>query len=131
MLGVGPAGYAIYYMTYFPREAMATHNNYIDVFAQTGVIGFIFFAWMLGAVGIQLWRSMIATQGQGDFNEAFSFAVFGGFVAVLCSMMLGDWIFPFIYTQTLLGFDYAVYSWVILGAGIALWNHQKSQTVIK
>jgi hypothetical protein len=28
--------------------------------------------------------------------------------------------FPFVYTQTIAGFDYAVYSWVLLGAMVAL-----------
>jgi hypothetical protein len=35
-------------------------------------------------------------------------------------MGLGDWMFPFVYTQTIAGFDYAVYSWVLLGAMVAL-----------
>ena len=39
LFGTGPAGYAAYYMTYIPYSAMATHNNYIDILAQTGVIG--------------------------------------------------------------------------------------------
>jgi hypothetical protein len=37
-------------------------------------------------------------------------------------MALGDWLFPFVYTQTIAGFDYAVYSWVFLGATVALSN---------
>jgi hypothetical protein len=45
LFGTGPAGYAAYYMSYFPSQAMATHSNYIDIVAQTGVVGFILNAW--------------------------------------------------------------------------------------
>ncbi len=37
-------------------------------------------------------------------------------------MGLGDWLFPFVYTQTIAGFDYAVYSWVLLGGIVTLSN---------
>src|SRR5690606_26296020 len=31
LFGTGPAGYAVYYMTYNPGDARSTHNNYFDV----------------------------------------------------------------------------------------------------
>ncbi|NJN94932.1 MAG: hypothetical protein HC875_12935 [Anaerolineales bacterium] len=37
LFGTGPAGYAAYYMSYFPADGMATHSNYIDIVAQTGI----------------------------------------------------------------------------------------------
>jgi O-antigen ligase len=120
LFGVGPAGYALYYMTYFPSNAMATHSNYIDVLSQTGVVGFLFFIVLLAGLGVELWRSFLRHRGAGDLSEAFSAAVFGGYLSVLLAMALGDWILPFVYTQTIAGFNYALYSWVMLGAGLGL-----------
>ncbi|MCX7856162.1 MAG: O-antigen ligase family protein, partial [Anaerolineae bacterium] len=39
LFGTGPAGYAVYYVSYFPNEAMATHSNYIDILSQLGIVG--------------------------------------------------------------------------------------------
>jgi len=127
LLGTGPVGYAAYYMTYFPDEAMATHSNYIDVLSQTGILGSLFFLWFFVALGIYLWRLQYRVKGRGDFVEAFSQAAFGGYLGTVVAMGMGDWILPFVYTQTIAGFDYALYSWVILGAGIALSNHLQPQ----
>ena len=35
-------------------------------------------------------------------------------------MMLGDWVLPFAYNQTIAGYKYTVYSWIFLGTLIAL-----------
>jgi hypothetical protein len=35
-------------------------------------------------------------------------------------MAFGDWMLPFAYTQTIAGFDYTVYSWLFIGALLAL-----------
>jgi hypothetical protein len=118
LFGTGPAGYASYYMSYFPTEAMATHNNYIDIVAQTGIIGTVFVLWFF-AVQVrgnnQLRRQL---QGRGDFAQSFSVAVLGGTAGCLVAMALGDWLIPFAYTQGIVGFDLAVFSWLFMGS---LW----------
>ena len=115
LFGTGPAGYAVYYMAYFPTEAMATHSNYIDLLAQTGLIGTVFCLWFFGALtwtGYTLSRWL---KGRSDFSEAWVCGSLAGCVGCVLAMGLGDWMFPFVYTQTIAGFDYAVYSWVLLG----------------
>jgi O-antigen ligase len=124
--GVGPAGYAAYYMTYFPDEAMATHNTYLDILSQTGVVGFVLFISFFISLGVILWRLWQKTRGRGGFIEAFSVAVFGGYFGTIVAMVLGDWIVPFVYTQTIAGFDYASYTWVMLGAAVALYQSKIS-----
>jgi hypothetical protein len=122
LFGVGPAGYAVYYMTYFPMEAMASHSTYIDILSQTGIVGISFFLWFFVALciaGMKLWRR---TKGRSDFVEAFSVAAMGGYVGTILAMALGDWLVPFVYTQTIAGFDYAVYTWVLLGAALSLYH---------
>jgi O-antigen ligase len=120
LFGTGPAGYAAYYMSYFPGEAMATHSNYIDILSQTGVVGLFFCLWLLGALGWTGYKLHRQLRGQADFSEGLANATLAGWVGCAVAMGLGDWLFPFVYTQTIAGFDYAVYSWIFLGAMVAL-----------
>lgn len=122
VFGTGPAGYAAYYMSYFPAEAMATHSNYIDVLAQNGIFGLFFCLWFFGALVWTGYRVRRRVRGLADFSEGFANATLAGCVGVIVAMGLGDWMFPFVYTQTIAGFDYAVYSWVLLGGMVALSN---------
>lgn len=120
LFGVGPAGYAVYYMTYFPMEAMASHSTYIDVLSQTGIVGFFFLLWFFLSLLKTGWKLRQRVEGRFDFAEAFVMAAIGGYVGTILAMGLGDWIIPFVYTQTIAGFDYAVYTWVLLGAALSL-----------
>lgn len=122
LFGVGPAGYAAYYMSYFPLEAMATHSTYIDILSQTGVVGLAFFLWLFAALLTSNWRLVNGLRGHGDFEESYAVATLGICASVIVSMALGDWIVPFVYTQTIAGFDYAVYSWVLLGGMMSLFH---------
>lgn len=120
LFGTGPAGYAVYYMSYFPTDAMATHSNYIDMLSQNGLAGFLpmlaFFAGMAW-IGYRLTRRL---RGRGDFVEGLANAGFAGTLGCIVAMAFGDWLFPFAYTQTIEGFDYAVYSFLFMGATLVL-----------
>ena len=115
LFGTGPAGYASYYMSYFPAEAMASHSNYIDIVAQTGIVGAFFVLWFFGA---QVWGGYgmcRELRGRGDFAESVVVAILAGSVGCVIAMALGDWIFPFAYTQGIVGFDLSMFSWFFLG----------------
>jgi len=120
LFGVGPAGYAAYYMSYFPAEAMATHSNYLDVLSQAGVVGLLAFLGFFLALALIAWDLLGRTRGRFDFTQAFSVGASAGLLGVIVATGLGDWLLPFVYTQTIAGFDYAVYSWVLLGAMVSL-----------
>ena len=122
LFGTGPAGYAVYYMSYFPREAMATHSNYIDILAQTGIVGLFFCVWFFGALGWAGGKLYLRLKGRNDFGEGFAGGALAGWVGCVVAMGLGDWLIPFVYTQTIAGFDYAVYNWILLGGIVALGN---------
>ncbi|MBE2239219.1 MAG: O-antigen ligase family protein [Caldilineaceae bacterium] len=120
LFGVGPAGYAPYYMTYHPEEARSTHNNYFDLLAQTGIIGFVTF-WSLLLSLIKIGQKTLRRYaGQRNFEEVFAVATLSGIVGMLVAMMLGDWVLPFAYNETISGFDNAVLTWVLLGGMVAL-----------
>jgi hypothetical protein len=99
---------------------MATHSNYIDILSQTGVVGLFFCLWFLGALAWMGYQLHLRLRGHADFSEGLASATLAGCIGCVVSMALGDWMFPFVYTQTIAGFDYAVYSWVLLGAMVAL-----------
>jgi hypothetical protein len=120
LFGVGPAGYAAYYMSYFPGEAMATHSNYLDVLSQTGVVGLLALLGFFLALALTAWELLGRTKGRFDFTQAFGVGASAALLGVVVATGLGDWLLPFVYTQTIAGFDYAVYSWVLLGAMASL-----------
>jgi O-antigen ligase len=122
LFGTGPGGYAAYYMSYYPSEAMATHNNFIDILAETGLVGMAFWLWFLGALIWQAVRVVRRLRGRGDFYEGLANAILAGIVGCIVIGFFGDWLIPFAYTQTIAGFDYAVYSWIFMGAIVAIDN---------
>lgn len=120
LLGMGPAGYAPYNMYYHAIDARSTHNNYFDVLAQNGIIGFISFVALMATIVMICVRNVRATRHQNDFEAAISVATLGGAIGALVAMMLGDWVLPFAYNQTITGFDNAAYTWTLLGCAAAL-----------
>jgi len=118
LFGTGPAGYASYYMSYFPTEGMATHSNYIDILAQTGVVGTFFLLWFFGAQAWGGYRLCLELRGRGDFAESLAVAILAGTAGCVIAMALGDWLLPFAYTQGIIGFDLAMFNWLFMGS---LW----------
>lgn len=120
LFGMGPAGYAIYNMTYHREDARSTHNNYFDILAQTGVIGFMIFIWLMVRLAQVGHRSVQRHTGRRDFEEVYAAATVSGVAGMAVGMMLGDWVLPFAYNETIAGFDNAVLTWVMLGGMVAL-----------
>lgn len=120
LLGTGPAGYAVYFQSLYAGSpfSMSTHNNYLDVLAETGIIGAIVFAWFLVTLLVLGWRAR-RRWGAG-FHGAFAQSAFAGLIGVIVAMSQGDWFIPFVYNQTIAGFRYTVHSWVFLGFLMAL-----------
>jgi len=131
LFGTGPAGYASYYMSYFPDEGMATHSNYIDIVAQTGIVGTAFILWFFGAQAWNSYKLRRALQGRSDFAESLSVAVLAGTAGCVIAMALGDWLLPFVYTQGIPGFDLAVYNWMFMGSLWALGYSLQAQATTR
>ncbi|WP_026369861.1 O-antigen ligase family protein [Kallotenue papyrolyticum] len=113
LLGTGPAGYALYYMTYHPQEARSTHNNYLDIVAQTGLIGAFCWLWIVIAA-FREGRAVLKHAPPGALRT-LGIAACGGLIAASAAMMLGDWVIPFAYNQGIEGFRYTIFSWIFLG----------------
>jgi O-antigen ligase len=95
-----------------------SHNNYVDIIAQTGIIGLACFFWF----AFEVWRVGwgIREKVPDGFAKAYVIGALGGLVATLVSGMLGDWILPFVYNVGLQGFRSSLIGWLFLGGLIAL-----------
>jgi len=121
ILGVGPANY--YFLTpLFPILGYSvqfnSHNNYIDLLAQTGIIGLGLFIWLMAEIillGLRMRKNM-----SSGFDLAFVYGVIGGMAGTLVSGMLGDWVIPFVYNVGFAGFRSSLIGWFFMGGLLAL-----------
>jgi O-antigen ligase len=117
-------GFANYYWItpLFPIRGFSvkfnSHNQYIDILAQIGVIGlacFLWFFWETGRLGLQL-RERVPE----GFPRAYVYGVLGGLAGTLVAAFLVDWVLPFIYNIGFAGFRASVVAWLFLGGLVSL-----------
>ena len=117
-------GFANYYWftPLFPIRGYAisfnSHNNYLDILAQTGWVGLACFVLFLGALGLLAWR--LRTRAPAGFAQAYVYGALGGLAGMAVAAMLGDWMLPFFYNIGLNGFRSSVIGWVFLGGLVSL-----------
>src|SRR5574338_1691298 len=90
-----------------------SHNNYVDIIAQTGIIGlffFLLFFWKMGWIGLGLLKRV-----PEGFEKAYVYGALGGIAGTLVSAMLGDWVIPFVYNVGFTGFRASLMGWMFLG----------------
>jgi len=121
ILGLGPANY-YWYTPLFPIRGYAvnfnSHNQYIDLIAQTGVLGLLAFAWLLFCIGKVGWQ--LRNKVDVGFEKAYVYGALGGWVAVVAAAGFGDWILPFVYNVGLDGVRASILPWVFFGGLVAL-----------
>jgi hypothetical protein len=121
IIGLGPANYYWYTPLYSIlgwSVQFNSHNNYVDLVAQTGLVGlacFFWFAWEIGRLG---WR--LRERVPAGFARAYVYGALGGLVGTLVAGMLGDWFLPFIYNIGLAGFRASLLGWMFLGGLVAI-----------
>jgi len=121
LLGLGPANY--YHVTpLFPIRGYAvhfsSHNTYVDLLAQTGLLGLLCFGWFAWAVGRRVWQ--LSTRARTGFARAYVIGASAGLVGTLAAAGLGDWLLPFVYNVTLEGLRTSLPAWLFLGGLLAL-----------
>lgn len=125
MFGTGPAGYALYYMTYYKEDARSTHNNYLDIMAQFGFIGMITWLWLAFTAVVEGVRTIY--RAPPGFLKTLAIIATSGWIGAQASMFFGDWILPFAYNQGVGGYKYTVYSWIFLGTIISIQQIMRRQ----
>lgn len=121
VLGVGPANYYWYtplypILGYYVR--FNSHNQYIDILAQTGVVGMSFVLWFFAAVGRLGWQ--LRNRLADGFSKAYVHSCLAGAAGMLVAGLLGDWFLPFVYNIGIAGFRASVLGWLFLGGLVAL-----------
>jgi hypothetical protein len=121
VLGLGPANY-YWYTPLFPIRgyfvSFNSHSQYVDIIAQTGLLGlacFFWLAWELGRLG---WR--LRTKAPSGFAQAYVYGALGGLVGMLVAATLADWVFPFVYNIGLNGFRASMLAWMFLGGLVSI-----------
>jgi O-antigen ligase len=121
IIGLGFANYSHYtylypIMGYF--VSFNSHNNYMDIIAQTGFVGLVLFFCMMIAIGMRGWK--LHKLDVDGFSSGYINACLGGMVGLLVSGMLGDWFLPYLYNIGIPGFRASIFSWIFLGGLLAL-----------
>jgi hypothetical protein len=95
--GLGFANY-YWYTPLFPIRGYAvsfnSHNNYVDIVAQTGFVGLVcllLFYWQVGWLG---WR--LREQAPAGFAQAYVYGALGGLAGMVVVGMFGDWVLPLV-----------------------------------
>ena len=128
LLGLGFANY-YWYTPLFPIRGYAvsfnSHNNYVDIVAQMGVVGLVCFVWLMWEVGRLGWR--LRTQVPTGFAQAYVYGAMGTLAGMVVAAMLGDWVLPFFYNLGLNGFRSSMLGWLFLGGLVSLEQMMKRQ----
>jgi O-antigen ligase len=121
ILGLGPANY-YYYTPLYPILGWVvnfnSHNNYVDIAAQMGLVGLAIFAWLVIEVvnlGLNLRKRV-----KDGFCRGYIYAVMGGIAGMLVSGFMADWFLPFLYNIGIPGFRTSILAWLFIGGMIAL-----------
>ena len=121
ILGFGPANHYWYTPLYRIRGwevEFNSHNQYVDIIAQIGLLGMACFLWFMGELAWIAWR--LRTDAEKGFNQAYVYGVIGGIAGTMVAAALADWVFPFVYNIGMHGFRGSMLGWLFLGGLIAV-----------
>jgi len=95
-----------------------SHNLYLDIFAQMGIVGLAVFLWLIAEIGAQSLR--LRKRFTDDFNAAYVAGAIAGLIGILIASGIVEWMLPFVYNVGLSGFRFTVFIWVFLGGLVIL-----------
>ncbi len=119
--GIGPAAYRWYGMTrplgyegaWWVQPLVNSHNNYVDIFSQTGIVGVILFLWFMIELLRVSWK--LRLQYIDGFAGGYVASMLGAWFAILVLMALADWFLPFVYNEGFPAFQASVLIWMFFG----------------
>lgn len=131
ILGMGFANYS-FYTTLFPIRGyyvrFNSHSQYVDIVAQTGLIGLAAFLWIIFEIA---WLGFRLRKKVSDgFSKGYVDGVLGGIAGSLTAAFLVDWILPYVYNIGFNGFRASILPWIFFGGLVSLEQLIKSQDAI-
>lgn len=124
--GIGPAAYRPYGLTrplyyegaYWIEPRINSHNNYVDLFSQVGIVGLGIFLWFMAEL------AWLGLRLRKVFRDGFAGGYVNGMLAawagIMIIMALADWFLPFVYNIGFSGFQASVLLWMFFGGLITL-----------
>ena len=121
ILGLGFANY-YWYAPLFPIRGyyirFNSHSQYVDLFAQTGILGLIGYFWFFWEVTrLGLWLRERVPEG---FAKGYVYGALGGIAGTIIAGLLVDWVLPFVYNIGMNGFRASVLPWIFLGGLVSI-----------
>jgi O-antigen ligase len=115
ILGMGFANY-YWYTPMFPIRGyfvqFNSHSQFVDLIAQTGLIGLASFIWFFAEVGL-LGMRLIKSDPEG-FTKGYIYGAIGGLVGTLVAAYMVDWVLPFVYNIGMNRFPSKCFGMVVL-----------------
>ena len=130
ILGLGPSNY-YHHTRLYPILGwyvnFNSHSQYVDILAQTGMLGLATFVWLMATISKLGW-TLRETVGNG-FARGYVYGCLAGLAGTLAAGMLGDWFLPFVYNIGLAGFRASILGWLFLGGLVALQGLAQRRSV--
>jgi O-antigen ligase len=121
IIGLGPANY-YHYTPLFPilgwYVRFNSHNQYVDIIAQVGLVGMAIFVWLMAAIALVGFR--VKRAASDGFSRAYAGACLAGLAGSLAAGWLADWFLPFVYNIGLAGMRASLLGWLFLGGLVAV-----------
>lgn len=95
-----------------------SHSQFVDIIAQTGILGLACFMWILFEIGRLAYRLM--NQLPEGFAKAYAYGVFASVFGSLMAAFLVDWLLPFAYNIGLDGVRASILPWIFFGGLVSL-----------
>jgi hypothetical protein len=121
IIGLGFSNYYWYAKVFTIRGyriRFNSHSQFVDIIAQTGILGLFFFLWILFEVGRLAWKLM--SRLPDGFAKGYSYGVFAGVLGSLMASFLVDWLLPFAYNIGLEGVRGSILPWIFFGGLVAV-----------
>ena len=131
IVGLGPANY-YFYTPLFPISGyyvnFNSHNQYIDILAQLGVVGFVVFAWLMVSFASLGWD--LRKRVTDDFSRGYVYGCLAGLAGTMVAGLQGDWFLPFVYNIGFTGFRASILGWLFLGGLVAIEQMVRHQSQV-
>jgi O-antigen ligase len=121
ILGMGFSNY-YWYTPLFPIRGWSvnfnSHSQYVDIIAQTGLIGLLCFFWIFFETGLLSWK--LSNRLPDGFGRSYAYGVMAGIAGTLMAAFLVDWVLPFVYNIGMNGFRASILPWIFFGGVVSL-----------